>query len=485
MERLFYSILIGALIGVGGAIWLPPHKAAVFSELWDTVQAKAQAIYPSRPAVALGESEELQLPGAPTAPLPTTRPLNWPGGRSDAPRSQLKSESGVRQIGYDEPGSADAPPAPAYPRTATPDGVSANSTTGDGRGASTPNWNYPRGDENTVRGVEINKFEGAQILARVGPDVVLANEVLPRVTRILAPYKGQMTKQQYEDQRMILMQKVLAGVTDTKTVLVDARRKIPKEAWPEIQKQIDREFESRQIKNMIEEYGVSSRAELVEKVTEYGSSLELEKRLFGEQTLSRQWIGQQVKKDEEVTHEECVAYYREHLADFEFPAEARWEEIMIRLSGFPTKGEAFRALAALGNRVLDGASFDEVAKAGSQGSTARKGGERDWTTKGSLKSQVLDSAIFSLPVGALSSILETEQGFHIIRVIERREAGRTSFEEAQVDIRKRIKDERAQAQIKKYLTRIKDQTTVTTIFDDPKGGEQLSTGPKSSDRKSR
>ena len=80
--------------------------------------------------------------------------------------------------------------------------------------------------------------------------------------------------------------------------------------------------------------------------------------------------------------------------------------------------------------------------------------------------------MFSLPVGSLSAILTADQGFYIIRVTSRREAGRTPFEEAQVDVRKKIKEVRFQTQIKTYLAKLKQQTIFWTIFDDPKKAEE-------------
>jgi parvulin-like peptidyl-prolyl isomerase len=85
--------------------------------------------------------------------------------------------------------------------------------------------------------------------------------------------------------------------------------------------------------------------------------------------------------------------------------------------------------------------FAEVARRGSHGLTAARGGQRDWTTKGSLKSAVVDEALFGLPVMRMSHILEDDDGFHIVRVIQRKDAFRTPFKDAQVEIRKQLKEE--------------------------------------------
>jgi parvulin-like peptidyl-prolyl isomerase len=120
----------------------------------------------------------------------------------------------------------------------------------------------------------------------------------------------------------------------------------------------------------------------------------------------------------------------------------------------------------MGNDVLEGKPFADIAKQRSEGPTASGGGSYDWTTKGSLASKVIDEAIFTLPVGQLSAILDDGQALHIVRVTERSEAGRTPFLEAQVGIRQTLRDERRKREVDDYLAKLKDRTPVWTIFDD-------------------
>ena len=111
---------------------------------------------------------------------------------------------------------------------------------------------------------------------------------------------------------------------------------------------------------------------------------------------------------------------------------------MVRKSRHPSRDEAIDLLGRLGNQVLDGAKLAAVARAGSEGSTAREGGLHDWTNKGNLVSESLDNAIFSLPVGQLSRIIETDLGYHVVRVVQRQDQSLTPFLEAQVDIRNKL-----------------------------------------------
>ena len=98
-----------------------------------------------------------------------------------------------------------------------------------------------------------------------------------------------------------------------------------------------------------------------------------------------------------------------------------------------------------------------MAKVKSDGVTAKSGGQYDWTNKGSLKTQIIDDTLFAIPVGAMSQILESDSGFHIVRVLERKDAGRKPFTDVQVEIRDKLKDERLHAAQDKYLEQLRSR----------------------------
>jgi hypothetical protein len=166
-----------------------------------------------------------------------------------------------------------------------------------------------------------------------------------------------------------------------------------------------------------------------------------------------------------------IAWYQNHLDEYEFPAKARFEQLTVKITAAHPRGQAWSMLAAMGNEVMQGKPFADVARGGSEGPTAANGGAYDWTTKGSLVSKMVDDAVFTLPVGQLSAILEDGPALHIVRVTERTDAGRTSFIEAQVAIRDKLQDEHRKREMDEYLVAVRARTPVWTIFDDePEAG---------------
>jgi parvulin-like peptidyl-prolyl isomerase len=117
--------------------------------------------------------------------------------------------------------------------------------------------------------------------------------------------------------------------------------------------------------------------------------------------------------------------------------------------------------------VVGGTPFAAVARKHSQEPHASEGGYYDWVNPGSLASKPLDRAVFSIEVGKMSQPIEDEDGYHILRVMERKDAGQVSFQEAQPKIKEAIERQRQQAAQQEYLTKLRDQVKVWRIYDEP------------------
>lgn len=361
-------------------------------------------------------------PRAPNQPISSTRPPTWPGG----------------------PGAMNMPTSPTAIGPQPPS-VSKRPKT------LPPN------------------LDNAEIIARIGlTEVIQAGEVMPAVNEQLAKMaaQGQISERELELGRVYLVKQRLSQLIETKLVISECKRKIPAENLPKIEEKVNEQFYKEQLPRIMEFAKVATRKELEAKLLATGSSLDAQRRSYFERSMAIQWMHQQVKIDEEITHAQMLDYYRDHLADYESPPRAKWELITARFDKFNSKGEAYQAIATWGNMVLSGAPFAEVAKANSHDISSRDGGLHDWTGQGALVSTVIDGAIFGLPVGKMSQVLEDDRGFHIIRVVEREDFTRKSFIETQVEIKKKIKEKRTADAMHEYLDKLKQRTPVWTILDE-------------------
>jgi hypothetical protein len=309
-------------------------------------------------------------------------------------------------------------------------------------------------------------FEGTKVLAQVGGEVIIEADVVPMVEELLNRNKDRIPPEQIPPTRQQLIRQRVMNLVEVKLIFNDAVRKIPKENFPNFEQQVRSAFERGQLPKLLEGYQVQTLPELDDRLRAVGSSLENERKQFVEQSVASQWLRAQVKVDEEIPHRDQLAYYEEHHEEYDRPLMAKWEELSVYRSRTPDAAEARRRLGMMGNRVIDGASWAEVARGGSDSPSAEDGGAHDWTNPDSLASEPMARALQELPVAAMSPILEDERGFHIVRVVERKPAGRIPFSEVQVAIRDKLKTERQNKRIKDYMDQLRRTTEVWTAFDD-------------------
>ncbi len=321
-------------------------------------------------------------------------------------------------------------------------------------------------------------LEGCQVIARIDNQIVLACEVLWRVNQMLEAHQARMPAEQsvppeqLEEVRQQLMRREVASLLDRKLLFEEFRRNVPAENMPRIEENLLEPFEEREMPELMKQLKVDNQRDLERELARLGSSLADVRRSFNEKVIASEWIRSKVKINEEVSPDEMLEYYQSHLADYDYPTQARWEELLVRKSRFGHPREAYAELARMGNEVwlrgsatsVRGPAFAEVAKAKSDGFTAKAGGVHDWTTKGALKYAAIDASLFSLEVGQMSPILESDDAFHIVRVLERKEAGRRPFTEVQGEIRDRLKEQRFQAGVEQYLGKLRRDARIWTAF---------------------
>ena len=393
-------------------------------------------------------------PSAPHYPTAAVRPRSWPGGNPQpqaAPRGGL---GGVPANGYRV--ATTSPPRGAAPKESPAD----------------------------------PPYDPAEILARVGSERIQACEVLPMVNRAIrnalqenpefAQLSPEVRQREIHKAQKAYLQAALKELSGTKLLVSELRATADKKALDENKKKIRNFFNTQYLKQLQAEYKASSIPDLEDKLRELGGSIESQRTLFIEQNLANGWLNQQVRQeDKEPTHDEMLAYYRAHVKDWETQARARWEQLTARFANFNSRQEARAALARWGNDVLvRGVPFAEVAKAHSQDYAADEGGLHDWASRGSLRSAALDETLFQLPPSAMSRILEDDEGYHILRVVERTEARTAPFSEAQGDIREQLHDGGQNQRKKDYIEKLRERTPIWTVFDeDPLAATSPSTPP--------
>jgi parvulin-like peptidyl-prolyl isomerase len=105
-------------------------------------------------------------------------------------------------------------------------------------------------------------------------------------------------------------------------------------------------------------------------------------------------------------------------------------------------------------------NFSAQAMAWSEeGRTSKKGGELGWMSESRIQPEIR-AAIQSLSKGGLSEPVLTADGWHLMKVLDVREAHAASFEEAKPAIVQKLRADKAQANRQEYLKKLLDQNPV-------------------------
>jgi len=138
--------------------------------------------------------------------------------------------------------------------------------------------------------------------------------------------------------------------------------------------------------------------------------------------------------------------------------------ILIKVNEQTSEADAKTKIDRLRERIVAGASFEDIARANSEDTSAAKGGDLGWLSPGDTVPD-FEHAMDKLAVNEVSQPIRTPFGWHLIQVVERRKQDITQQrrrEEARRAIRQRKSDE----QFEEFVRQLRDRTYVEYKVDD-------------------
>lgn len=153
-------------------------------------------------------------------------------------------------------------------------------------------------------------------------------------------------------------------------------------------------------------------------------------------------------QDIEVSEEELRKYYAENAARYSTPEERRASHILIKAERVAPATEREKAKAKASALQAEAKKnpdrFAELAKKNSEDpGSAAQGGDLDFFARGAMTKPFEDAA-FSMKAGEISDVIESDFGYHVIKLAEVRGGGKKSFEEARAEIEAEVKQQLAQ-----------------------------------------
>lgn len=195
---------------------------------------------------------------------------------------------------------------------------------------------------------------------------------------------------------------------------------------------------------------------------EEGLTFEDYRQQLKDQMRKMRLFDQELKSKIQITEKQVETYYQEHMGDYNTPPEVTIQQILLMVPPEASEHEVnqIREKAKdILQTIRNGEDFTHMVKLYSQDATAATGGVLGTFKQGELL-PALDNVAFGLNVGEVSSVVETPRGFHIIKVLEKRERQKMTKEEKWKEIEDFLYNQEFEDAFKQWIREIRKRSFV-------------------------
>ncbi len=170
--------------------------------------------------------------------------------------------------------------------------------------------------------------------------------------------------------------------------------------------------------------------------------------------LAFQYLQKEVISKIKVTEKEAKAYYDKNPDLFKSPEQIKARHILIQVPKEAPEEEKKKLKEKADDvlkKVKAGEDFAKLAADFSDDTgTKSKGGELGFFSKGSMV-PAFEQAAFALKPGEVSEVVETDFGFHVIKVDEKKEAVSEPFETIKEKVTKQVLREKQETKVTEFV----------------------------------
>jgi len=301
-------------------------------------------------------------------------------------------------------------------------------------------------------GVEAKIIDGIAVV--VNDDVILQSELLQLLEPYRQQYEAQYSGRQLNDKIRTAARGLLDAIIEKRLLLQEATRlgvEIEGSRIDEAVKKIRDRFDSDE--------------EFRKALAEQGETMATFRRKHEEELIIRKMSSlkvQEIDKEVSISEQDVQHYYEKHEEEFEVEPKVELLKMFVSAeASLPADQRALRrgALEKVLAKVEDGADFERLAERLSEGDTDIP----VEIVRGDVPAD-LKRAVSSLQNGEVSDILESEQGFHIVKVMRSDPQTAPDKDELRARIKATLRKLRVQEGWNEWLKRLREDARVSIYF---------------------
>jgi parvulin-like peptidyl-prolyl isomerase len=216
------------------------------------------------------------------------------------------------------------------------------------------------------------------------------------------------------------------------------------------------------LENIIDRYLLTIEAKRlkIDKISEVEQKVED----LASNILIQELINREINQKIVISDEEAKKYYDANLDEFRIPEKIKARQILIKVDANATPEDTAKKEAKakeLLEKVKSGGNFEAIAKENSDDPrTNAKGGDLGFITKGRMSAE-FDKVASETKAGEIGTLLKDQDGFHIIKVDEKKEGQLQGLDSVKVRITTKLKKDKQKEKVEALLASLKAKNKVT------------------------
>lgn len=167
----------------------------------------------------------------------------------------------------------------------------------------------------------------------------------------------------------------------------------------------------------------------------------------------QQLIDKEVRTKVKIGDEEAKSYYDANPQLFQQPEQVKASHILVKVDADAPqekKDEARKKIESVQKKAKEGEDFASLAKTYSEGPSGPKGGDLGYFRRGQMVKPFEDAA-FDLKPNQTSDIVETQFGYHLIKVVDKKPAQKVAYADVKEQLSEHLKKQKMDTEASTYI----------------------------------
>ena len=196
-------------------------------------------------------------------------------------------------------------------------------------------------------------------------------------------------------------------------------------------------------------------------------------RSVREQLTLLRVVDREVRSGVMVADPEMKRYYQEHRDRFALPEEYTLSQILIKPRSPDDLADAKNKTRDIMALLKQGESYEDLALRYSDGPNASRGGRLGLVRQGELL-PAIERGVSKLSEGGISDVIESQEGFHIVRVEDKKPKQFRPYEEVKQEIQALVFQQKSEDMFQAWLADLKNKAYIEIKFDNAPLGHSTS-----------